>query len=276
MLLLALLSAPAFAQSVGSARDAPPPMPAGARVPVLEHVGIDQHLNRDVPLDLPFVDERGRAIRLGDFFGARPVVLVLAYYDCPMLCTFVLNGSISALQQLPFDAGKDFEFVTVSIDPSETATLAAAKKAAYLGHYTGHSGTTGFHFLTGPESSISQLTEAVGFRYAYVAETKQFAHPALVTVLTPSGRISRYLYGIDFPPADLRMALVEAGSGRIGTPVDRALLYCYHYDAANGRYGVAVTRLLRIAGFATLAGLGTVVGLTVRARRRRIGRELRR
>jgi protein SCO1/2 len=251
--------------------DVPPPgKAAGEQVPILKDAGVDQHLDGQLPLDTPFLDEQGRDVLLGDFFGKRPVILVLAYYNCPMLCSLVLNGSVSALQTLSFDAGKDFEFVVVSFDPSDTPSLAQSKKAGYLPRYGRPRTEAGFHFLTGREASIARLTSAVGFKYAYDPAIRQFAHPALVTVLTPTGRISRYVYGIDFPPFDLRLALVEAANGRIGTAVDQALLYCYHYDPTSGRYGIAILNVVRFAGIATLLGLGAFMWTALRRERRQV------
>jgi protein SCO1/2 len=251
--------------------DVPPPGKAASeRLPILKDVGVDQHLNGQLPLDAPFVDEQGRDVLLGDFFGTRPVVLVMAYYNCPMLCTLVLNGAVSALQTLSFDAGKEFEFVVVSVDPGETPSLAQSKKASYLPRYGRPRGEAGFHFLTGREASIKRVASALGFNYAYDPAIRQFAHPALVTVLTPAGRISRYLYGIDFPPFDLRLALVEAASGKIGTKVDQALLYCYHYDPTSGRYGIAILNVVRVAGIATLLALGAFMWTTLRRERRQV------
>jgi protein SCO1/2 len=265
-----VIGAPARAQ-FSAPLDVPPPGKAASeRLPILNDVGVDQHLNGQLPLDTPFVDEHGRDVMLGDFFGRRPVVLVLAYYNCPMLCTLVLNGSVSALQTLSFDAGREFEFVVVSFDPGDTPSLAQDKKGSYLPRYGRPRGEAGFHFLTGREASITRLTSAVGFKYAYDPAIRQFAHPAIVTVLTPAGRISRYLYGIDFPPFDLRLALVEAADGKIGTKVDQALLYCYHYDPTIGRYGIAILNIVRIAGIATLLALGAFIWTTLRRERRQV------
>jgi protein SCO1/2 len=247
----------------------PPTKAASEQIPILKDVGIDQKLGAHVPLDLPFVDEEGRDVVLGDFFGTKPVVLVLAYYQCPMLCSLVLNGAVGALQTISLDAGQDFEFVVVSFNPGDTPAMAAAKKHEYLPRYGRDRGPSGFHFLTGRESSIKALTSAVGFKYAYDPAIGQFAHPSLVTVLTPAGSISRYIYGIDFPPYDLRLALVEAGSGQIGTPVDRALLFCYHYDPETGRYGFAILNVVRLGGVLTVAAIGAFVVLSRRRDRRR-------
>jgi protein SCO1/2 len=251
--------------------DVPPPGPAAIeRVPILKNAGVDQKLNSRVPLDLVFTDEHGRDVRLGDFFGKRPVVLALAYYDCPMLCTQVLGSMVGSLETLTFDAGKDFEVVVVSFDPGETAGQALAKKASLMPRYRRPSGETGMHFLTGREDAIKQLTAAVGFRYVYDPKIDQYAHPALLTVLTPGGVVSRYLYGFEFPPRDLRLALVEAADGKIGSAVDQALLYCYHYDPMSGTYGVAILNVVRLGGILTLAALGVFVMVTLRRERRQV------
>jgi len=258
----------AFAQFAGPLSVPPPGKLATDRVPILNNAGLDQKLNAQLPLDLPFVDEHGRDVRLGEFFHPdRPVVLVLAYYNCPMLCSLVMNGAVRALQTMSFDAGKDFELVVVSFDPGDTPGLALKKKEEYLPRYARPRGENGFHFLTGRESSIKALTAAVGFHYAYDPAIGQFAHSALITVLTPAGRVSRYLLGIDFPAYDLRLALVEAAGGRIGTPVDKALLYCYHYDPASGRYGLAILNVVRLGGIATVAGLVVFMVMSRTARR---------
>jgi protein SCO1/2 len=235
---------------------------------VLREIGFDQRLGAALPLDAVFRDETGRAVRLGRYFGSRPVVLSLVYYDCPMLCTLSLNGLVSALDVLPFAPGREFELVTVSFAPAETPALAAAKKAAYLRRYQRAGAAEGWHFLTGEVEDIRRLTEAVGFRYAWDAETRQFAHAAGVVVATPEGRVSRYLYGIEYAPKDLRLALVESSAGRVGSVVDHALLFCYRYDPVRGRYGATVMGLVRGAGVVTLLGLGGFV-LTMLRRERR-------
>jgi protein SCO1/2 len=245
-----------------------PPPAATTQVPILKDVGLDKRHNELVPLDTPFVDERGRDVVLGDFFGDKPVVLVLAYYDCPMLCGLVLNGAVAALETLSLDAGKDFEFVVVSFDPADTPASAMTKHEAYVKRYGRPRGEAGFHFLSGRESSIKALTSAVGFKYAYDPAIKQYAHPSLITVLTPEGRISRYLYGFDFPGYDLRLALVEAAGGKIGTPLDKALLYCYHYDPATGKYGFAILNVVRLGGILTVAGLAAFAFVALRRERR--------
>ena len=248
--------------------DVPPPGPAASeRVPILKDAGLDQKLDAQVPLDIALVDDLGRDVKLRDYFSSRPVVLVLAYYECPMLCTQVLNGAVGSLQTLSFDAGKDFEFVVVSFNPGETPAQARGKKASYLPRYGRPGADAGFHFLTGRAESIKQLTSSIGFRYAYDPKIQQFAHPALVTVLTPAGKVSRYLLGIDFPARDLRLALVEAADGKIGTAADAFLLYCYHYDPMSGKYGLAILNVVRLGGILTLTALGAFVLRALRRER---------
>lgn len=235
----------------------------------LDKVGFDQRLNEQVPLDLAFHDERGSTIRLGDYFGARPVVLVLAYYQCPNLCTLALTQLVEALRGLAFDVGDQFNVVTVSIDPHETPTLAAAKKAKYLDRYGRPGAEAGWHFLTGEQASIERLAQAIGFRYTYDAEQQQYAHPTGALVLTAGGRISRYFYGIEYSPRDLRLGLVEASENKIGSPIDQVLLRCYHYDPHTGRYDVAIMSLVRLAGVATTLIMGGFVAMMLRRERRR-------
>jgi protein SCO1/2 len=236
---------------------------------VLREIGFDQRLGASLPLDATFRDETGRLVPLGHYFGSRPVVLSLVYYDCPMLCTLGLNGLVSALDVLPFAPGGEFELVTVSFAPAETPALAAAKKAAYLRRYQRAGAAAGWHFLTGEAEPIRRLTEAVGFRYAWDAETRQYAHAAGIVVATPEGRIARYLYGIEYAPKDLRLALVESSQGRIGSVVDHALLFCYRYDPVRGRYGATVMRLVQAGGLLTVLGLGGFVLTMLRRERRR-------
>jgi protein SCO1/2 len=234
--------------------DAPPrPTAATAKPGLLSAVRIDQQIGQQLPLDLRFKDDSGRDVRLGEFFGARPVVLALAYYECPMLCTQVLNGMTGALKTLSFDAGKDFDVVVVSIDPRDGFRMAAAKKASYVQSYGRPATAAGWHFLTGTEASIKPLTEAIGFHYAYDQDLGQYAHGAAIYVATPKGVISRYLLGIDFAPRDLRLALVEASNNRLGTVADQVLLLCYHYDPSTGKYSGAVLNAIR-AGFILTVG----------------------
>jgi len=234
----------------------------------LREIGFDQNLDQYVPLDVPFRDESGRTVRLADYFGSRPVVLVFAYYDCPMLCTQVINGLSTALNILSLAPGKDFEIVTVSFNPRDTPATASAKKAVYLERYTRDGAARAWHFLSGDEPSIDRLTKAAGFRYVWDAETKQFAHPTGVIVLTADGRLSRYLFGIEYGPRDLRYALVEASAGGVGNAVDTLLLYCYHYDPMTGRYGFVVMRAVRIAGAATVLALASFIIVMVRKEKR--------
>ena len=224
----------------------------------LKKVGIDQRLNEQVPLDAVFKDEQGREVKLNEFFGRKPVVLSLVYYTCPMLCNQVLNGMLSSFRQVSFNIGDQYEVVTVSFDARETPELAAAKKRTYVQAYNRAGAEANWHFLTGDETNIKRLTEAAGFRYTWDDQTKQFAHASGIMVLTPGGKIARYFYGIEYPPRDLRLGLVEASQNKIGTPVDALMLYCYHYDPATGKYGAVVMNIVRMAGAVTvvlLAGL---------------------
>jgi protein SCO1/2 len=260
----------------GRPRSVPPPgIAATQQIPMLREVGVDQRLGEPVPLDTPFVDETGREVRLGDYFGTRPVVLALVYYECPMLCTQVLNGLVGSLEALTFLPGREFDVVVVSFDPGETPALAAEKKATYLRRYDRAGAEPGIHFLTGRPESVDALTRAVGFRYAYDAAIDQYAHPAAITVLTAEGRVSRYLFGIDFAPRDVRLALIEAADHQIGSALDQALLFCYHYDPETGTYGLAIMNMIRLAGLLTVGIAGTlIVGSLRRERRRRRAADL--
>jgi cytochrome c oxidase subunit 2 len=229
--------------------------PASARPPILDEVGIDQRLNEQVPFDLEFRDEEGRTVKLGEYFGRQPVVLSLVYYDCPMLCNQVLTGLVTCLRGMSFTPGDQFVSLTVSFDPREKPELAAAKKKAYLQRYGRPAAARGWHFLTGDESAIKALTKAVGFRYAWDAATRQYAHASGLVVLTPEGRISRYFYGIEYAPRDVRLGLVEASAGKIGTLADQVLLLCYHYDPATGQYGMIIINLIRAGAILVLAAL---------------------
>ncbi len=246
----------------------PPESTAAAKqTEVQKKVGIDQRLNAQVPLDLVFTDETGREVRLGEYFGTRPVILALVYYECPMLCTEVLNGLTSAIGVLNFEVGREFDVVAVSFNPKEGPELAAEKKQNYVRRYGRPQSAAGWHFLTGKEESIRALTETVGFRYLYLPENGQYAHGAAVEVLTPRGVISRYFYGIDYSPRDLRFGLMEASEERIGSPVDQMLLLCYHYDPTTGKYATAILRLVRIGGAGVVAGLFTFLFVSLRRER---------
>jgi protein SCO1 len=238
-----------------------PMQSVGVRPELLKQVGIDQKLNQSIPLDLTFRDENGAPVQLGQFFGQKPVVLTLVYYNCPMLCTQVLNGVESSLKELSTDIGNQFDVVTISIDPTESHILAKTKKEMYVGMYGRPGAAQGWHFLTGDEPQIKQLADAVGFRYAYDPDTKQFAHASAIMLLTPEGKISRYFYGIQYPTRDLRLGLVEASAGKIGSPVDQVLLFCYHYDPATGKYGLLISHIIQAGGALTVLILG--VGMLI-------------
>lgn len=252
LLLAAAMAAAAHAGSVVPGNTMPGP---------LKEVRYDQRLGEQVPLELPFKDEAGRPVKLGGYLGRRPAVLVLAYYHCPMLCDMVLQGVETALKSLSLDPGKDFDVVVASIDPRETPEQAAAKKRQVLKDY-GRPGTEGgWHFLTGPRPSIDRLANAVGFKYVYDPQRNQFAHAAGMVILTPQGRVSRYLFGLEYPPRDVRLGLVESAGGRIGTAIDQVLLYCFHYDPVMGRYSATTMTLVRLAGLATVAGIVLMIVL---------------
>ena len=257
-LVLVVLSAAAWGQVplIKGPREIAPPPPA-----VLSEVGIDQRLDQQIPLDLSFKDETGRPVRLAEYFGQKPVILTLVYYDCPMLCTEVLNGLTSTLRILKFDAGKEFNVVTVSFDPRETPELAAAKKKTYLARYGRNGAEQGWRFLTGDQANIRALTQAVGFRYAWDQGSQQFAHTTAIMVLTPQGKLTQYYYGVEYSPKDLRFGLIQASRNKIGTVVDQVLLYCYHYDPRTGKYGAVISNVLKISGVATIVILGGFLAL---------------
>jgi protein SCO1 len=238
--------------------------PSNIRPPYLQNVGIEQHLDAQVPPDLAFVDAAGRPVKLGDYFGKKPLILNLVYYNCTMLCGEVLAGLTGAMKMVKFDVGNEFDVLTVSFDPQETPAIAAAKKQEYLKRYGRPGAASGWHFLTGPAESINALTKSVGFQYQYDPKIKQYAHATAILVLTPQGRISRYFYGVDFPPKDLRMGLVEASQGKIGNAVDQVLLYCYHYNPATGKYGAVVSNMLRVGAGLTILLLGGLLFILFR------------
>jgi protein SCO1/2 len=261
---LALMAgSPAFAQNPGGLAE--PGDPTSARPGILGKIAIDQRIGHQVPADIPFVDENGSPVRIGDYFGKRPVVLALVYYECPMLCTQVLNGLVAALGVLTFEAGREFDVVAVSFNPKEGPGLASQKKASYVQRYGRPQAAGGWHFLTGSQESITRLTDAVGFRYEYDKKIGQFAHGAAIEVLTPKGTIAKYFYGIEYSPRDLRLGLIEASDERIGSVVDDVLLFCYHYDPSSGTYGASVLGVVRLGGIATV--LAFAVFLTVSLRR---------
>jgi len=239
----------------------------GARPEVIRDVGFDQKLGAHMPLDLRFRDEKGTSVVLSEYFRSQPVILMLAYYNCPNLCPLALEGLVKSLKTLSFDAGREFTVLTVSIDPNEGPALAAANKKKYLQRYGRAGAERGWYFLTGESESIERLTQAVGFRYAYDGKQNQYAHSTGIVVLTPQGNVSRYFYGIEYAPRDLRLSLVEASSNKIGSPVDQLLLLCYQYDAATGKYTFAIMNVLRLAGVATTLGLGAFVLIMLRPER---------
>jgi len=238
---------------------------------VLKTVGIEQRLNEQVPLDAVFKDETGQQVRLGDVAKGKPVVLALVYYSCPMLCNQILNGVLGSLRQVSFNAGEQFEVIAVSFDPRETPELAATKKQTYVKAYNRAGGENGWHFLTGDAANIKRLTDAAGFHYKWDEKTNQFAHASGIMLLTPEGKLARYFYGIDYPPRDLRLGLVETSQNKIGSPVDALYLYCYHYDPATGKYGAVVMNIMKVAGVITV---GLIVGMLLFLRKRWPHREL--
>jgi protein SCO1 len=241
----------AHASSAG-AQFTDPTQNIGVRPELLQQVGIDQKLNNQVPLGLTFRDEHGSPVELGQAFAGKPVVLTLVYYNCPMLCTQVLNALDRSMETMPLEMGKDYNVVTVSIDPTDRPVMADAKHAMYAGMYGRPGAQYGWHFLTGDEPQIKQLADAVGFRYAYDPDSKQYAHASGIMVLTPGGKISKYFYGVTYPARDLRLGLVEASQDKIGTLADQVLLFCYHYDPHTGKYGLLISRVLQLGGMATV------------------------
>jgi protein SCO1/2 len=222
----------------------------------LRNVGVTEHLDAQVPPDLPFVDSSGKLVHLKDFFdGVRPVILTVNYSNCPMLCSLQLNGLFTGLQGVPWDIGKNYQMLTVSMDPTETSARAEKTKQKYLDLYGRPGVGGGWHVLTGRDEDIHRLTDAIGYHYAYDKQQKQYAHPAVIMILKPDGRVSRYLGGIEYDPQTLRLALVEAGEGKIGSTMDQFILRCYHYDAKRGRYGPAAMKIMRLGALATLVAI---------------------
>ena len=258
---LVLLAGIAWGQGMSRSIMSPP---ASVRPPGLKNVGIQQNLNQQVPADLVFTDDLGRKVRLGDYYGKKPLILNLVYFTCPMLCGEELSGLESTLRVLKFDVGKEFDVITVSFDPKDTPEAAAKKKEKILRRYKRAGAEQGWHFLVGQQDSIDAIAKAVGFQYEYDAKTEQFAHTTAIMVLTPEGKISQYYYGIDYPPKDLRLGLVEASQNKIGNVVDELLLYCYHYDPEKGKYSATVLRVLRVMGVATMLCLGTFLFVMIR------------
>ena len=235
--------------------------PANTSPPQLKDVTFKQRLNETLPLDAMFKDETGRPVTLGTYFGHRPVVLAFVYYSCPMLCTQVMNGLSSALSVMPFKAGPDFDVVLVSFDPRDTPAIAAEKKQAHLAYWSAEKSASAWHFLTGDEATIKRVTSAAGFNYRWDDASGQFAHVSGVLVVNPDGKLSRYFYGVEYSPKDLRLALVESGQGHVGSAIDELLLYCYHYDPESGKYGVIVMNLVRLGGVLTMLAMGSFIML---------------
>lgn len=261
-LLIGLLGAPHH----GHASDS---VTIDASMPkILNEASIEQKLGAKLPLELAFKDEAGRDVQLKDYFGKHPVVLVMAYYECPMLCTLVLNGVVKALNVLNLRMAQDYEVVTVSFDPGETPALAAAKKATYVQEYHGEGAEQGWHFLTGGQDAIVALADAVGFRYSYDPKTDEYAHASGIMVATPDGRLSKYFYGVEYSGRDLRLGLVDAADKRIGTAVDQIMLWCYQYDPLTGRYGLAIMSALRLVALMTVAAVGAFMIRSLRQERR--------
>lgn len=238
---------------------------------LLRSVAFGQNLNAQLPLNTEVRDEDGNTVQIGKYFGKKPVVFLFVYFECPMLCTLELNGLVRNLRALSMTAGKEFDIVCVSIDPTETPELARAKKKGYIRMYGRPGAENGWHFLTAEEPSIKRLADTVGFKYAYDPKSKQYAHPAGLVVVTPDGKLARYIYGVDFPANNLRWSLIDATAGKIGTPVDKVLLMCFHYDPSTGRYNFAVMGAVRLFGIATLGGLVTFIVFNFVRDRRRAG-----
>lgn len=239
----------------------------------LQTVGIDQKLGDQLPLDTEFKDENGNMVKLGTYFSkGRPVILALVYYECPMLCNQVLNGLTGSLKGMSFDAGKDYEVVAISFDARENnkPDLAKNKKANYVERYGRTGSEDGWHFLTGSQDSIDMVTKAAGFNYKWDERSNQFAHAGGIMVVTPEGKMSRYLYGIDYPPKDLKFSIMDASASKVGSPTDRLLLYCYHYDPATGKYGLAVLNVMRLGGIVTLLCMGAMAFVFWRRNKKKI------
>ena len=231
----------------------------------LQNVGFDPQLNAQIPLDLPFVDENGGSVQLRDYFKQKPVVLAFVYYGCPMLCNQVEQGVVGALRMLSFTPSRDYDVVFISFDPRESPDMAAQKKKSALAHFNRPDTAAGWHFLTGTKESIDTATKAANFRYSFDAKTNLFAHASGIMLLTPDGRISRYFYGVEYPGRDMRLGLVDASAGKIGTPIDHVLLFCYQYDPSSATYSASILKLIRLGGILTV--LCIVVGILIFRRR---------
>jgi len=254
----------AFAQNMYSGGGGIMAPSANVKPPGLTNVGLEQRLNAQVPADLAFRDETGKPVKLGEYFGKRPLILSLVYFRCPMLCNEVLAGVEGSLKAISFNPGQDFDVLTVSFDPKDTTESATEKKAEMLKHYKRDGAAGGWHFLTGSQESIDALTKAVGFQYQYDNTTDQFAHTTGLMILTPDGKVAQYYYGVNFPPRDVRLGLIQASQGKIGTLADQVLLYCYHYDPKTGKYSAMINRIIQLGGGLTILSIGAVVLVLLR------------
>jgi protein SCO1/2 len=268
VLCCALLSAPLFAQ-VSSYGDKQGGENAGDQLPtVLQKVGVSQHLNQQLPLDAAFVDESGKAVKLGDYFGKHPAILSLVYYTCPMLCSEELDGITSSLEMVKLTPGKDFDVVVISIDPSDTPEQAAKSKALYVKRYGRPETAAGWHFLTGQRPAIDAVTNAVGFGYVRVpgpdGKLSQFAHASSIEIVTPEGKLAQYYLGVEYSPKDMLLGLIDASGNKIGSPVANILTYCYHYDPQTNRHSLIIARVVQVGGMITVAGLGGFMFLMFR------------
>ncbi|MCU1250716.1 MAG: electron transport protein SCO1/SenC [Edaphobacter sp.] len=264
----ALLSVPVFAQ-VSSYGDKENGENAGDQLPqVLQKVGVAQHLNQQLPLSASFVDESGKPVKLGDYFGKRPAILALVYYTCPMLCSEEMNGLTSSLEMVKLTPGKDFDVVIVSIDPSDSPEQAAKSKALYVKRYGRPETAAGWHFLTGQRPAIDAVTNAAGFGYVRVpgpdGKLSQFAHASSIEIVTPEGKLAQYYLGVEYSPKDMLLGLIEASGNKIGSPVANILTYCYHYDPQKNKHSLIVARVVQVGGMITVAGLGGFMFLMFR------------
>lgn len=264
MMGLVVLVAAALSGSVRSQAGA-----SEGRIDLVRDVDIEQRLGAKLPLEVDFLDEHGRATSLAELLGERPAILALVYYECPMLCNEVLNGLLETLRALPLELGQDFEIVMLSIDPLETPELARRKRDAYLEQFGREVDERAWHALTGAQASIDALASAVGFRYRYDPEIDEYAHGAAIYVVTPDGRLARYLYGIEYAPRDLRLALVEASDGKIGGWAEKVMMLCYHYDPLTGKYGFAIMNTVRALGLLTVGLIAGFLCVSLRREKRR-------
>ena len=235
---------------------------------ILSEVGIEQKLGSQLPLDAKFVDENGQEVQLKQYFGKKPVIIALVYYDCPMLCNEVLNGLLGSLKGVSFDAGKEYDVLAISFNPKDKPDIARAKKENYLARYNRQDAANGWHFLTGESDAIAQITKAVGFNYKWDEASKQYAHAGGIMIATPEGKLSHYFYGIEYAPKEIRLGLIEASNNKIGNPVDQLMLYCYHYDPGTGKYGLVIMRAMRVAGVVTILGMAAMLLVLWRVKRR--------